>query len=70
MFLDVAQALDKVWHEGLKYKMSKIIPGNFSWLLETYLSDTKFCIQHEESKSEFYSTNVVVPQDSVLSPIL
>jgi hypothetical protein len=30
VFLDVAQAFDKVWHEGLNYKLRTILPKQYA----------------------------------------
>ena len=70
VFLDVSQAFDRVWHEGLIHKMSKILPRNYCKLMESYLSDRKFRVIHGEACSEVYSTQAGVPQGSVLGPFL
>ena len=70
VFLDVSQAFDKVWHEGLIYKMSKLLPGNFCQLLESYLTDREFRVMHEGAFSGFYQIKAGVPQGSVLGPFL
>src|SRR6266576_5594296 len=70
VFLDVSQAFDRVWHQGLKYKMSQSLPGNLCHLLESYLSDRTFRVLHEDAKSEFYNIQAGVPQGSVLGPLL
>lgn len=69
-FLDVSQAFDKVWHEGLICKMSKTLPGNYCQLLESYISDRKFRVKDEETYSSFYPILAGVPQGSVLAPLL
>jgi hypothetical protein len=39
VFLDVAQAFDKVWHIGLLYKLKAALPGPYYLLLKTYPTD-------------------------------
>ena len=66
MFLDISKAFDKVWHEGLLFKLKQNgINGNLLSLFQSYLQNRQqrnvingFC-------SEF--TNV---QGSVLGPLL
>lgn len=70
VFLDVSQAFDRVWHEGLIFKLSKILPQNFCQLLESYLSNRKFRVIQDEAYSNFYATQAGVPQGSVLGPLL
>jgi len=69
-FLDVSQAFDKVWHEGLIYKLSKILPGNYCQLLESYITGRIFRVKNEESHSNYYQIMAGVPQGSVLAPLL
>ena len=40
IFLDVAQAFDKVWHEELFHKIGQLPPTEHSQLLKSYLIDT------------------------------
>lgn len=70
VFLDVTQAFDRVWHEGLAFKMSGLLPGNYCCLLESYLSDRCFRVIHGEAVSELYQIKAGVPQGSVLGSIL
>jgi len=42
VFLDVAQAFDKVWHTGLVYKLKTTLPGPYYLLLKTYLHFATF----------------------------
>lgn len=70
VFLDVAQAFDRVWHDGVAYKLSKLLLGNHCRLLESYLMDRSFRVTHEGARSEFYRIKAGVPQGSVLGPTL
>ena len=70
IFLDVAQAFDKVWHRGLEIKMRKLLPKPFSQLLKSYISDRHFRIRQEDISTSLRRINAGVPQGSVLGPIL
>lgn len=68
-FLDVSQAFDKVWHDGLKYKL-KVFPEQIYNILESYLENRFFRVKQGTEYSEFKEINAGVPQGSVLGPIL
>ena len=70
IFLDVAQAFDKVWHKGLLYKIHKALPVQFYMILKSYLTNRQFTIKQSEFISEEYPVKAGVPQGSVLGPIL
>lgn len=70
VFLDVAQAFDKVWHEGLIYKMRKCLPTSTHKVLESYLKNRYFRVKYKHSITGNYAMNAGVPQGSVLGPIL
>ena len=70
IFIDVAQAFDKVWHDGLIYKIKRAFPGNLCKLLESYLCERTFRVNHEEARSDFHPILAGVPQGSVLGPLL
>lgn len=70
VFLDVAQAFDKVWHRGLIYKLKKMLPKQFSQILESYLSDRYFRVKQDCSYSNLKEIKAGVPQGSVLGPLL
>lgn len=70
IFLDVAQAFDKVWHEGLLYKLNKMLPIQMVNLLKSYISDRMFRVRHDENYSELKNIRAGVPQGSVLGPVL
>lgn len=68
--LDIAQAFDKVWLEGLALKMLKLLPVNYHTLLVSYLNGRSFRVRHEDTYSNFMPILAGVPQGSVLGPIL
>lgn len=70
VFLDVAQAFDKVWHEGLIFKIKQLLPGNFHKILENYILNRKFQVKYNECFTTLCDINAGVPQGSVLGPIL
>jgi hypothetical protein len=70
LFLDVAQAFDEVWREGLNHKLKLLLPVQYSSILESYLSDRYFRVKHEDAYSDLRKIHASVPQGSVLGPIL
>lgn len=71
IFLDVAKAFDKVWHEGLIYKMMDAgYPAHMVKLTRSYLKDRKARVRHEEEQSDEVTLAAGVPQGSLLSPLL
>ena len=70
IFLDVAQAFDKVWHGGLKYKIRKKLPSQIAKLLCSYLDDRKFRVKHESAITDLAPISSGVPQGSVLGSFL
>lgn len=70
VFLDVKQAFDRVWHEGLLYKLKKILPGRFYKILKSYLNDRYLQVKTEDSLSDYKTIRSGVPQGSILGPIL
>lgn len=68
VFLYVSQAFDRLWHQDLIYKMSKMFPKNYSQRLESYLSKRQFTIFHESDFSKFHPISAGIPQGSVLRP--
>jgi hypothetical protein len=70
IFLDVAQAFDKVWHAGLIHKLKIILPKQYVELLTSYVLNKIFRIKQEDEYSDFKEVRAGVPQGSVLGPIL
>ncbi|KAF0729976.1 Uncharacterized protein FWK35_00029960, partial [Aphis craccivora] len=59
VFLDVSQAFDRVWHEGLLYKLKLFLPP----------TDRHFQVRFGSSVSNIANINAGVPQGGILSPI-
>ena len=70
VFLDIQQAFDKVWHEGLLYKLKKQLPDQLYLLLKSYVQDRHFQIKIEDTVSVISPIKSGVPQGSVLGPYL
>jgi hypothetical protein len=71
IFFDIAAAFDKVWHNGLIYKLIEIkLPYYLlTWLIE-FLSNRKFKIKVNDYITNEFSISSGVPQGAVLSPTL
>ena len=71
IFLDISKAFDKVWHNGLLFKLQQNgIEGELVSLLEIYLSNRKQRIVNNGFESEWGGIETGVPQGSVLGPLL
>jgi hypothetical protein len=69
-FLDIQQAFDRVWHDGLLYKLKQLLPTPHYLLLQSYLSDRYSQIKIHTETSPYFPINSGVPQGSVLGPLL
>lgn len=69
-FLDISQAFDRVWHEGLLYKLKMCLPFNLFLLIRSYLEDRRFYVSHGTAQTRLYQILAGEPQGSVLGPIL
>ena len=70
VFLDIHQAFDRVWHNGLLYKLKKILPAPFYTLFKSYLSDRHFYVNVNDDNSNYGDIKAGIPQGSVLGPVL
>ena len=71
IFLDISKAFDKVWHEGLIFKLERNgISGNVLKLLKSYLANRKQRVALNGVFSEYANVESGVPQGSVLGPLL
>lgn len=70
-FLDIANAFDKVWHDGLLYKLKCLnTPTVIFNIIRSFLCSRSFTVQIEDTNSDISYINAGVPQGSKLSPIL
>lgn len=70
-FLDVTKAFDKVWTEGLKYKLLRInIPQYLVAIIFSFLEDRKFLVRVNSTTSTVRNIHAGVPQGSILGPTL
>ena len=68
---DVAKAFDKVWHDGLKYKILHLeLPEIYEKLLCSFITERKARIRLNNQESNIINLLSGVPQGSILSPTL
>lgn len=71
LFLDVSKAFDKVWHDGLIYKLLILgAPKSLVEIIKSYLTDRQLQIKLEDCRSRPKPITAGVPQGSLLSPLL
>ena len=69
--LDISKAFDKVWHEGLLFKLKQNgINGKLLNLLKSYLANRHQRVLLNGSESGWGIVESGVPQGSVLGPLL
>ena len=70
-FLDIAKAFDKVWHDGLLYKLKCLnTPTVIFNIIKSFLHSRSFTVQIDSTNSDVKQINAGVPQGSKISPIL
>jgi len=71
VFCDIHKAFDKVWHDGLIFKLNQMgVRGNVLEWLKDYLNSRKQRVIIKGETSDWGSIEAGVPQGSVLGPLL
>ena len=70
VFLDVSQAFDKVWHQGLLLKIKQTLPPGCFKILKSYLQNRYFVTTYNNETSPPFPMLSGVPQRSILGPFL
>ena len=70
MFLDISKAFDRVWHDGLLFKLeSKGVSGNLFQLIKSFLSGRFQRVLLNGQTSDWETIQAGVPQGSILGPL-
>ena len=70
VFLDLSKAFDKVWHDGLIYKLASLsISGNLLKLVQNYLENRFQRVLLNDQTSKWKPVKVGVSQGSILGPL-
>ena len=71
VFLDISKAFDRVWHDGVLFKLrSNRVEGNLYKLIKSFLSDRYQRVVLNGQYSEWAKIKAGVPQGSILGPLL
>ena len=71
VFLDISKAFDKVWHDGLIFKLKQNgVSGNLLHFFQNYLDNRNQRLVLNGCCSNYSKVESGVPQDSVLGPLL
>ena len=71
VFLDILKAFDKVWHNGIIFKLKQNgISGKLLSVSSDFLKDKKQRVTSNGKVSSWTGVNVGFPQGSILSPLL
>ena len=71
VFLDISKAFDRVWHEGLLFKLQQYgISGELITLIKDFLSCKKQRVVLNDQHSSRADVKAGVPQGSILGPLL
>ena len=70
VFLDLSKAFDKVWHDGLIYKLKSLgISGSLLKIIQNYFDNRFQRVLSNGQTSEWKSVKAGIPHGSVLGPL-
>ena len=70
MFLDISKPFDRVWHDGLLFKLqSNGVSGNLFQLIKSFLSGRFQRVLLNGQTSDWETIQAGVPQGSILGPL-
>ena len=70
VYLDISKAFDRVWHDGLIYKLKRCgVSGQLLFLIQSSLKDRKQRTVLNGQSSTWGAISAGVPQGSILGPI-
>ena len=71
VFLDLSKSFERVWHEGLLYKLEcNGISGGLLNLIRNFLANRKQRVILNDKSSEWVKITAGIPQGSVMGPLL
>ena len=71
VYLDISKAFDRVWHDGLVYKLKRCgVSGRLLSLVQSFLKDRKQRTVLNGQCSTWGDISAGVPQGSILGPLL
>jgi len=71
VLLDIEKAFDRVWHDGIIYKLIKMkVPHQIINMVKSFLKNRTFQVKIGDKCSATRSIQAGVPQGSCLSPFL
>ena len=71
LFLDIPKVFDKVWHDGLIFKLKQNgVSGSLLMFFQNYLNNRKRRVVLNGSYTSYFTVESGVPQGSVLGPLL
>ncbi|GFV26028.1 RNA-directed DNA polymerase from mobile element jockey [Trichonephila clavipes] len=71
LFVDVAKAFDKIWHDGLISKMMRLgFSDQILKIILSYLNSREFRVRVENCLSSIRPVKSGIPQESLLGPRL
>jgi hypothetical protein len=71
VFLDISRAFDRVWHDGIIFKLRQMgVEGDTLNILTSFLANREQRVVLDGQTSEWGSVEAGVPQGSILGPLL